>query len=423
MSTRQTDPRTRPPSLWRHKGFVGLWSAESISELGSQFSSLALPVIAVTLLHAGEWQLGVLNAAGTAAFLVVGLPAGAWVDRWLKRHVMIAADLIRAIAIAAVPLLWWLGLLQLWHLAVVAAVVGIATVFFDVSYQSYVPILVPLEKVAEANSRLEASFQIARIGGPALAGSLISIASAPVLLIADAVSYLFSAVFLNRISDQEVKPDRGARRRLASEIADGVRFVAHEPLIRRVVGTTATGNLFGTLSSTLLPLLILQQLNLGTAGLGLVLSVGAIGGLLGALTASALSRRVGEGRVIGLSAVAGSLMLAFIPLAAGAREFSLAVLIFAEFGVSFMGLTYNITQVSLRQRLCPPHLLGRMNASIRFAVWGVMPVSSLAAGLLGGWLGMLPTMWIAAAGSLAGCGFVVFSPLSRRRLPGATALR
>jgi MFS family permease len=403
---------TRQRSLWRHQGFLLLWGAESISELGAQFSILALPLIAVSVLGADEWQLGVLNAAGTAAFFVVGLPAGAWVDRWLKRRVMVFADLVRALAIAVIPLLWWLGSLQLWHLAAVAAIVGIGTVFFDVSYQSYVPILVSGPQVADANSKLETSFQTARIGGPALAGSLLAVAAAPLLLVWDSVSYLFSAALLWRVRDRESRADRSARRRLVSEIAEGVSYVAREPLIRRVVGTTATSNLFATLTFTLLPLLVLRELHLGAAGFGLILSVGAVGGLLGAVATPYLSRRVGEGRLISVSAVAVSVMLALIPCAATAPEYGLPVLLAAEFGQSFAGMTYNITQVSIRQRLCPPQLLGRMNASIRFVVWGVMPFSSLGAGVLGDWLGIIPTMWIAAAGALLGCAFVVFSPLT-----------
>jgi MFS family permease len=406
---------TRQRSLWRHRGFLLLWGAESISELGSQFSILALPLLAVSVLGADEWQLGVLNAAGTAAFFVVGLPAGAWVDRWVKRRVMIFADVVRALAIAVIPVLWWLGALQLWHLAAVAAVVGIGTVFFDVSYQSYVPVLVAGRQVADANSKLEASFQTARIGGPALAGSLLAIAAAPLLLVWDSVSYLFSAALLWRVKDGTVRADRSTRRRLGSEIAEGVRYVVREPVIRRVVGTTATSNLFATLTFTLLPLLVLRELHLGAAGLGLILSVGAVGGLLGAVATPYLSRRVGEGRIISASAVAVALMLAVIPCASAVPANGLPVLLAAEFGQSFAGMTYNITQVSIRQRLCPPHLLGRMNASIRFVVWGVMPFSSLGAGVLGDWLGTLPTMWIAAAGALLGCAFVVFSPLTAMR--------
>lgn len=414
--------RPLPASVFRHVGFRWLWLGQAISQFGVQFSSLAIPVLAVTMLGAVEWQLGVLNAASTAAFLVVGLPAGAWVDRWLKRRVMIVADVVRAMTLAVIPLLWWLGVLQMWHLYLVAAVLGLATLFFDVSYQSYVPLLVSKEQVGDANSKLEATFQVAHIAGPGLAGALLTIVLAPLLLLADGISYLVSAVSLSRIRDGEVAAARTERRSLFREIAEGVRYVARQPLIRRVVGSTASFNLFGQMTFTLLPLLILRELDLGAAGLGIMLSFGAVGGLLGALATPWLTRKIGEGAVIPLSAVASALLLALIPLATLAPSISLPILAAAEFGQSFMVLVYNIAQVTLRQRLCPPRLLGRMNASIRFAVWGVIPIASLAAGALGEGIGVVPTMWVAVVGSLLGCAFVVFSPLIRMRtLPAEIA--
>lgn len=368
--------------------------AEGISVLGAQFTSLALPVLAVTLLGATEWQMGVLNAASTAAFLVVGLPAGAWVDRWLKRRVMVVADLVRAVALAAVPVLWFAGALEIWHLYVVAVVVGAATVFFDVSYQSYIPILVTSGQVGQANSTLEATSQVSRVAGPGLAGALLTVVSAPVLLVADALSYLVSAVMLGRIRDSEPPADRAQRQPLAREIREGVRFVWGQPLIRSIAGTTASANFFATLAVTLLPLYVLRDLHLGAAGLGIMFSFGAAGGLLGALAA----------------------VLALMPLASLVpAPAALVVLVVAEVLISFAVLVYNISQVTLRQRLCPPRLLGRMNASIRFVVWGVMPIASLASGALGGTIGIVPTMWIGVVGSLLGTGFVLFSPLTGMR--------
>jgi MFS family permease len=405
-----------PPNVHRDRRFLWLWGAEGISVLGAQFTSLALPVLAVTLLGAAEWQMGVLNAASTAAFLVVGLPAGAWVDRWLKRRVMVVADLVRAVALAAVPVLWFAGALEIWHLYVVAVIIGAATVFFDVSYQSYIPILVTSGQVGQANSTLEATSQVSRVAGPGLAGALLTVVTAPVLLIADAVSYLVSAIMLGRIRDGEPPADRAQRQPLAREIKEGVRFVWSQPLIRSIAGTTASANFFATLPGTLLPLYVLRDLHLGAAGLGIIYSFGAAGGLLGALATPHLSRWVGEGRVITLSAILSAAALALMPLAALVpAPASLVVLVVAEVLISFAVLVYNITQVTLRQRLCPPRLLGRMNASIRFVVWGVMPIASLASGALGGTIGIVPTMWIGVVGSLLGTAFVLFSPLTGMR--------
>jgi MFS family permease len=410
---RETARRTA--SIFRHRAFVGLWASQGVSELGTQFTGFALPVVAVLLLHAGEWQLGILNAAETIAFLVVGLPAGAWVDRWLKRRTMIVADLVRALAIAAVPILFLCGVLNIWHLVAVATVVGFATVFFDVSYQSYLPILVPEHQVQDGNSKLEATAQVARIAGPAAAGGLVQILSAPLLMIVDSFSYLASAAFLSRVRDLEAETEKAARRPLRAEIAEGVRFVWHQPLIRSVVGTTAGNNLFSAITSTLLPLLALTVLHLGTVGLGVVLSAASVGGLVGAVATPRLARRLGEGPVIVSAAIASALLLTALPLAVLTPSFALPILAVAEFGQLFAVLVYNITQLTLRQRLCPPALLGRMNASIRFVVWGITPFGSLAAGALGSWLGVVPALWIAAAGTLASCAFVAFSPLPRLR--------
>ena len=395
--------------------FRWLWLGQGVSQLGAQFTMLALPVLAVSLLGATEWQIGALNAAETAAFLIVGLPAGAWVDRMLKRRTMIVADLVRVVALGSVPVLWFAGSLEMWHLYIVGAIVGVATVFFDVSYQSYIPILLPSEQIGDANSKLEATAQVARIGGPGLAGALLTIVSAPVLLIADAVSYLVSAVAIWRIADTEQPVDRSQRESLPKEIAEGVRFVFAHRLLRAIVGTTATSNLFSTIAFTLAPILILRELDLGPVGLGVAMSAGAVGGLVGAMTTPWVTRLIGEGTSIVVSAIVASIAIAALPLAAVFPAVALPILAVGEFITLYSVLVYNITQVTMRQRLCPPKLLGRMNASIRFVVWGVMPIASLIAGALGTAIGLLPTLWIAVVGGLFSFSFVLFSPLTTMR--------
>lgn len=379
-----------------------------------------MPVLAVGLLHVSEFEVGVLAAAGTIAFLVVGLPAGAWVDRWVKRRVMIAADLVRVAGMLAVPVLWWSGVLQVWHLYLIAVVVGIATVFFDVSYQSIVPLLVHGEQVADANSKLEGTAQISRIGGPALGGGLLTIISAPVLFVGEALGYFASAVFLWRTKVSEQAQPKAERRPLVVEIKEGLVFVAKHALLRRIVICTAASNFFGNISATLLPILVLRHLDLGAAGLGIVLSVGAVGGLLGAIAVPRLAGWVGEGPLIPISSIAFSLALLLVPLSATlpSQGLKLSVLIVGEFISSFGILAYNVMQVSMRQRVCPPKLLGRMNASIRFVIFGVMPIAGILSGVLGSWLGLLPTMWIGVLGGLLAPVAVVFSPLwQMRKLP------
>jgi MFS family permease len=415
-----------PASLWRDRNFAGFWTAHALSQLGAQLGQLAFPVLAVTLLGATEFEVGVLNAAGLAAFLVVGLPAGALVDRWLKRRTMIAADLVRMAAMAAVPLLWWAGSLQIWHLYVISAVVGVATVFFDVSYQSFVPLLVAPGKVGEANSKLEATAQLARIGGPAAGGALLTVLTAPLLFIGESLGYLLSAVFLGRTRDGEQRFPAEERNSLGAEIREGLGFVAGHPLIRRIVLCTGGGNFAGTLVFTLLPLLVLRELDLGPQGMGVIMSVGAAGGLLGAVAAPWIARRIGEGTVIPAGALLSSLFLALVPVAAlqADRIVSLVLLTVSEFGYAFGVLVYNIMQLTMRQRVCPPRLLGRMNASIRFVVWGVMPLAALAAGYVGGQLGLVPAMWLGVAVSLLAVVPVLFSPLpGMRKLPDSVETR
>lgn len=413
-----TETSAPTPALWRNRSFRWLWLGQGISQVGSQLSSLAVPVLAVSILGATEWQVGILGAAQTAAFLLVGLPAGAWIDRVRKRRVLIAADLVRAAALAFVPLLWITGTLQVWHLYLVAAIFGVASVFFDVAYQSYLPVLLPSSQIGTANSRLEATSQIASVAGPGLGGALLTVVSAPLLLLGDAISYLVSAVSLSRVRDTEVLHRPEQRASLRTDIAEGLRFVFGHRLLRRIVGTTATSNLFGGIVTTLDSILILRILGLGPIGLGVVFSVGSVGGLLGALATPWLTKRIGEGTAVSLSAIAFGVTIFAMPLAGILPKFALPILIAGAFLESFFVLVYNITQVTMRQRLTPPRLLGRMNASIRFVVWGVLPIGSLISGVLGSAIGVVPTMWTGASGALFAAAFVVFSPITRmKQLP------
>ena len=414
------DPGGAPPSLWRDRNFRTFWSAQALSQVGAQVGQLAVPVLAVAVLGASEFQVGVLNASATAAFLLIGLPAGAWVDRWLKRRVMITADLVRAAAMLSVPLLWWAGVLQMWHLYAVAVVLGCATVFFDVAYQSYIPVLVRSDQVSSANSKLESTAQLARMGGPAAGGGLLQVMAAPLLFLADTFGYLFSALFLIRTSDREVPAPRHGRRPLAVEIREGLGFVVRHPLISRIAACTGLTNFFAGLAFTLFPILVLRELGLGPAALGMVYSVAAAGGLLGAVAAPRLAKLTGEGALIPLASVASAVFLAAMPLSVLMPDTAsaLLLLIVGEAGVSFCSLVYNVMQVTMRQRVCPPRLLGRMNASIRFMVYGVLPLSGLLAGLLGQTIGLVPTLWIGAAGSALAAAPVLFSPLwGLRKLP------
>jgi MFS family permease len=403
--------------LLRQHDFRQLFVGDTISQLGTQLTLLALPVLAVKVLDANALQMGLLGFCEFLAFLVIGLPAGAWVDRWRKQRVLVSSDLVRAVALGSLPLAWGLDLLSFPQLLVVALVVGGSTVFFDVAYQSYLPEIVPAADISEGNAKLQASQSVAQIGGPAIAGVAIRVIGAPLTIAADAVSFVWSAFWIRRIRHQDTPPPRDDRRPLVVEIREGLSFVLRHPLLWRITATTSASNFFSSMTGALLVIYALRTLGLDEGHLGLALGIGAAGGLVGALSAPRVTRRIGEGRVIPVSALlmwpGGFLMplagLVISPMAAVA-----GYMLFQSFSV----VLYNVTQVSFRQRLCPRPLLGRMNASIRFLVWGVMPIGSLVGGFLGQTLGLREVWWIGAVGAVLATLPVLISPLlGMRELP------
>lgn len=420
-----TDPgkEPQPPaSIWRNAPFVRLWAGETASAVGDQLAGLAIPTLAVTVLAASTFQIGVLNAMETLAFLVIGLPAGAWVDRMRKRRVMLTADLARAILLATIPAAWLLGILTIWQLVVVAALVGAATVFFDVAYQSYPPMILPGTLIGRANGALESSQQVARVGGPAASGALLAILRPALVIGIDAVSFFASFLAISSIRDDEQVRAASERRPLVVEIREGLAFVFRQPLLVRIVMCTAGSNLFSTMVMTMLPILVLRHLALGTTVWGVATSVGAVGGLIGATTASRFARWVGEGRAIPVSAIVFGVGILGFALPGLVPVLAVPLLIAAEFVMSWSVLVYNITQLTYRQRICPTPLLGRMNASIRFIIWGVMPIGGFVAGILGGWIGVEATIWVGGIGGLLFAAPVVFSPLlDMRDLPTEAA--
>ncbi|WP_022881583.1 MFS transporter [Gryllotalpicola ginsengisoli] len=418
------EPPQHPPvpasgSVWRTSNYVRLWVGESLSQVGENLGTLAIPVIAVVMLHATSQEVGYLTAAQQLAFLLIGLPVGAWVDRMRKRRVMIAADGVRAAVLLTIPAAWAFGALHIWQLYAVAAVVGGATVFFDVTYQSIVPRLVKPDQVSSANSGLETSAQVARVGGPALSGFLLTFLKAPLLLVATAIGYVVSMVAVSTIRDDEPKHVPEAHASLVKEIGEGLRFVFTHDLLRRITINTGASNLASGLMTTLMPLFILRELGLPASVFGVVEGIGSAGGILGALAAGWFTKRLGEGPTIVWSSFLFTAGGAVFMLAAVWPGASIVLMIAGMFVFMFSVVLYNIAQVSFRQRLCPPRLLGRMNASIRFVVWGVTPISSAVAGVLGGWMGIVPTMWLGVALTLLATLIVVaFSPLrTLRKLP------
>jgi MFS family permease len=409
-------------SLWRERNFLTFWTGQAFSQFGAQITELAIPVLAVLVLNATEFEVGVLTAANVAAFLVVGLPAGAWIDRMRKRHVMIWADAVRAVTLGTVPVLWLTGTLHIWHLIVVALIMGVATVFFDVSNQSLVPSLVRPGQIAEANGKLQSTEQLAHLTGPAVGGWLIGIIAAPFAIVVTVGTYLISFVAMLFTRDHEVRRAPEDHKPIMKEIGEGLRWVFGNPFLRRIVATTGFANLFGTMAFTLLPIFLLRVLGLTPVEIGVIFSLGAVGGLVGAMATPHIVKRFGEARTLPISVIGFSLAPLLLPVATLVPQIAFPFLVAQFFLMSFTVLLYNITQVTFRQRITPTRLLGRMNASIRFCVWGVMPIAALVAGALGTWIGVVPTMWIAAVFEMLAGLFVVIGPFwAMRDLPDAPA--
>ena len=253
-------------SLIHHHDFRQLWIGDTGSQLGAALGSLAIPYLAVTALNATPFQMGLLSTLSGLGFLIIGLPAGALVDRRSKRRVMITADLSRAALLITLPVAWWLDVLTLPQLLAVATLVGMLTVFFDVSYQSYLPFLVPDEQVVEGNAKLQASQSVSQSAGPALGGFLIKAIGPPVVVLANAGGYLVSALFLHRIRHREAPPETAERRPLVTEIAEGLRFVVSHKILRRLIACTGLGNLAGSGGSALFVLFMLRNLHLSPPG-------------------------------------------------------------------------------------------------------------------------------------------------------------
>lgn len=398
--------------LWRHPEFLKLWAGETISLLGSQVTLLALPLTAVLTLHADAAQMGYLTAAETLPFLMVGLFAGVWIDRARRRPIMVAADVGRFALLLGVPLLAVTGHLSMAALYPIAFLVGVLTVFFDVAYMAFLPTLVGREQLVEGNSKLEVSRSGAQIAGPGLAGLLIGLVTAPIAIAADAASFLGSALFLLGIRTPEPAPvHQGARRSVRQDIAEGLRVVLGNPLLRSIAGCTGTSNFFGSASQAIVILYLTRDLGIGPALLGLIYATGNVGYLAGALLSGRVPERIGLGPTIMVSALMFGTTAILVPLAGGPRPLVVAVLITWRVIAGAGNPLYNVNQVSLRQRITPDRLLGRMNASTRFLIWGTMPVGSLLGGWLGTALGLRPTLVVAAVGMTLAVLWVWFSPV------------
>ena len=414
MTLTNEDTNTARKSLWRHRDFLLLWGGQSVSDIGSAVTTLALPLLAVTALRASVFEVSLITFLTYLAYLLITLPAGVLVDQVRKHGLMMWCDIARTALVGSVPIAAVLWHVTLWQVYAVALFGGALSVFFDVSYQSYVPSLVQGEQLVDANGKLGTTNAFAALLGPSLGGALVGLIGAAKAVALDAASFAVSALSLVLIRTPEPKPERRAEHvTFGAAMHEGLSFVVKHPILRNIVACTATANLFGSCYQAVEIVFLVRTLHASPTVVGLLFSLGAVGGLVGGLTAGWFASKVGSARIIWASMLVPSPLYLLIPLATpgwGALLFAAGNCVLA-----FTTLLYNTAQVSYRQRICPPELLGRMNASVRWIVWGTLPLGSLLGGALGTWLGLRPALWIGVLGTGLASLFVLFSPLRRLR--------
>jgi MFS family permease len=404
--------------LWRHRDFMLLWSGQTVSEMGSAVTQLALPLTAVVILKASTLDVGLLTAAATLAFALIALPAGALVDRRPKRGIMIACDAARLLIIGSVPVAYAAGVLTMAQLYAVAITAGVCTVFFDVSYQSYLPALIEQEHLMDGNGKLGATQSFAQLAGPGLGGGLVGAFGAAGAMSADAISYAISVASLLGIKYREPRPQPAAggeagRRSLRAEIGEGLGFVLRDPILRKVVACTGTANLFSSVATAVEILFLIRVLHVAPAYTGLIFAIAAIGGIAGGVLSGRMARWIGSARVIWFSILVLGAPQFLAALAEPGWRVALFPIGYAT--MFFAAVVYNVAQLSYRQAITPARLMGRMNAAVRWIVWGTMPLGAVIGGALGTAIGIRPTLWIAFVGSWAAGFWVYFSPLRRMR--------
>jgi MFS family permease len=398
--------------LWSHADFLKLWTAQSISELGSQVSVLAIPWLAAVGLHVNPIEFSLLEVLSFLPFILFALPAGVWVDRLRRRPILIASDSARAILLMLIPILWAAGALRIWNLLALQFLIGGFTVFFDVGYQAYLPALVEREDLVEANSRMYLTSSVANVAGPSVSGGLIAAITAPYAILADALSFIVSAVFMLRIHHGEVIPQRDPEERhpkMWPQLKEGLAWVIGNRQLRAIAASSANFNLCFNVVLAAFILYAVRSLHLSAIELGAIFAVGSAGAVCGALLANRIQESIGIGPTIVSSAVLLSTGSFAFPLAP--RSFPIPVLMFGYGLLSVGVVVYSVAQVSFRQAITPERLQGRMSAGMRWIVWGAIPLGTLIGGAIGQTVGLHFALWVGAIGCLPTFLFVLLSPV------------
>jgi len=409
--------------LWRHGDFLKLWAVQSVSDFGARITREGLPLAAVLTIRATPAQLGLLAALTLGPSLVVGLTAGGLVDRSRRRSILVATDLVRALVLASVPLAAFMHWLSMGQLYGAAFVVGAASVLFDIADHAYLPGLIDRGLLIDANAKLGVTESVAEMGGPALAGILVQTLTAPIAIAVNAATYLVSALFLGGIRAPEPEPPAlAAKSSLGADLAVGFAAVMGQPLVRPLFIASLVQALFGAFFQSLYVVFAIRALGFSPGLLGVIIAMGGVGALGGALVFPALSRRMGFGPAIIVSAVVSGASALLIPgAAAGPLPFAIAMMVAAQLLGDSFGVAMLIGIKSLQQSVFPAHLLGRVGAAMRAATGALAIVGAIAGGFLAGPFGMEVILFVGAAGTLAGAIWIAASPIRRLAEPPTSA--
>ncbi|HZR51234.1 MAG TPA: MFS transporter [Streptosporangiaceae bacterium] len=394
------------------RDFRVLWSGETTSCLGSSIGGVALPLVALGALHASVFEVSALTAAAWLPWVLIGLPAGAWVDRLPRRPVMITADLVSLTAFASVPVAAWCGVLTIAQLLVVALAGGVSAVFFKTAYRAFLPAVLGPDELLEGNAKLQGSEQVTNVAGPGLAGLIAQAAGAVCGTLADAVSFGVSALCLLRLRASEERPPATGRH-LRREIAEGMRIVIRDPLLR-------VNTVFGCLSNlvlvgyqSVLVVFLIRVIGLSAGITGLLLALTSLGGVLGALAARRAAARFGTARV----ALYGKLLLSPAGLLIPLTSRGPGLILFLAGSVIIVAgiIAGNIVWSGWVQTYYPARLLGRLSTSSQVVNYGAIPLGAVLAGLIASRLGIRPALWVMLGGLVISSLVLLTGPLRTMR--------
>jgi MFS family permease len=456
-------PTTTRRNLFGHPNYRKLWTAATVSLFGTQVSQIAIPFIAAVVLKASPGEVGLLTTIEFLPFIFFTLPAGVWVDRFRKQRILVIGDLGRALFLVSIPIAYAFNGLTIWQLYLVGFVNGVMTVFFDVADQSFLPTILERDELVEGNSKLQISQSSAQILGQPVGGGLVALLTAPVAVLVDAASYVGSALLIlwirvagreaaatptasptpdptagtteegatgavsapsiaaEALAADEAGPaatepesdDEGMRR----QIMAGLRYIGHHRFLANIAASTATSNLFSNIAFAIFPVYLYVTLGLSPATVGAIGGIGGAGVLVGALIASRIPKLFGVGPTIVGSIGLGGVFGLLVPLAP-AGDLAPVFLAASFFAGSAASVVYNVNQVSLRQAITPERFLGRMNATMRFLVWGTIPIGSLIGAGLSEVIGVHTTIWVGSILGLLAFLPVFLSPVrSLREIP------